>query len=154
MESYKNLFKEKTESELILLYKQFLESEESGGIPDNEIGKIRHEYCNRQTNGLLMMIMDLTRTLADAWYSEHKYNPVSREVFIDILQNNYEEAIIRGFDSIVLTIDTDLGNTYYIYDTPDGFQCDLWGYYFDDLEEIGSQLYDEISEAIVDVRIE
>ena len=30
MESYKNLFKEKTESELILLYKQFLDFEESG----------------------------------------------------------------------------------------------------------------------------
>lgn len=68
MEAYKNLFKEKTESELILLYKQFLESEESGGIPDNELGKIRDEYCNRQTNGVLMMVMDLTRTLADLWY--------------------------------------------------------------------------------------
>ena len=29
MEPYKNLFKEKTESELILLYKQFLESEKA-----------------------------------------------------------------------------------------------------------------------------
>ena len=69
---YRNLFKEKTESELILLYKQFLESEQNGGIPDNELGKIRDEYCERQTNGLLMMIMDLTRTVADKWYAEHK----------------------------------------------------------------------------------
>ena len=69
---YRNLFEKKTESELILLYKQFLESEESSGIPDNELGKIRDEYCNRQMNGLLMMIMDLTRVVADKWYSEHK----------------------------------------------------------------------------------
>lgn len=68
MEAYKNLFKEKTESELILLYNQFLESEKNNGIPDNELGKIRDEYCNRQTNGVLMMVMDLTRTLADLWY--------------------------------------------------------------------------------------
>ena len=72
MEAYKNLFKEKTESELILLYKQFLEAEQNGGIPDNELGKIRDEYCERQTNGLLMMIMDLTRVVADKWYLEHK----------------------------------------------------------------------------------
>ena len=72
MEIYRNLFKEKSESELILLYKQFLDSEESGGIPDNELGKIRDEYCERQTNGLLMMIMNLTRTVADKWYAEHK----------------------------------------------------------------------------------
>lgn len=69
MEAYKNLFKEKTESELILLYKQFLESEENNGIPDNKLGEIRDEYCKRQTNGVLMMILDLTRVIADRWYA-------------------------------------------------------------------------------------
>ena len=157
MEAYKNLFKDKTESELILLYKQFLESEKSGAISDNELGKIRDEYCARQTNGILMMILDLTRTVADLWYAGHKSeedNLMSQDDFIAALQENYEEALARGFDSIVLTIDTDVGNTYYIYDTPDGFQCDLWVYYFDDLEDIASQLYDEMHGNVADIRIE
>lgn len=157
MESYKNLFKEKTESELILLYKQLLESEEIGGIPDNELGKIRDEYCARQTNGVLMMILDLIRTVADLWYADHKPKediPMSQGYFIAALQDNYEEALARGFDSIVLVVDTDIGNTYYIYDTPDGFQCDLWGYCFDNLEDLASQLYDEIRGNAMDVRIE
>ena len=157
MEAYKNLFKEKTESELILLYKQFLESEKTGSIPNDELGKIREEYCGRQNNGILMMILDLTRTVADLWYGDHKPDediPMSQDDFIAILQDNYEEALARGFDSIVLTIDTDIGNTYYISDTPDGFQCDLWAYYFDDLEDIASQLYDEIHGNVADIRIE
>lgn len=157
MEAYKNLFKEKTESELILLYKQFLESEKSNGIPDNELGKIRDEYCGRQTNGILMMILDLTRTLADRWYVDHKPDediPMSQDDFIAALQDNYEEALSRGFDSIVLTVDTNIGNTYYIYDTSNGFQCDLWDYYFDNLEDIASQLYDEMHGNVTDIRIE
>lgn len=157
MEAYKNLFKGKTDSELLLLYKQFLESEKSNGIPDNELGKIRDEYCKRQTNGILMMILDLTRTVADKWYAEHKPEEdlsMSQDDFIAALQDNYEEALARGFDSIVLTVDTDIRNIYYIYDTPDGFQCDLWDYYFDDLEDLASQLYDEMRGNITDIRIE
>ena len=46
------------------------------------------------------------------------------------------------------------GNTYYINDTSDGFQCDLWAYYFDDLEDIASQLYDEMHGNVTDIRIE
>lgn len=91
MEVYKNLFKGKTDSELLLLYKQFLESEKSNGIPDNELGKIRDEYCKRQTNGILMMILDLTRTVADKWYAEHKPDEDSsmfQDDFIAALQDN------------------------------------------------------------------
>lgn len=74
METYKNLFKEKTDAELILLYKQFLESEKNNGIPDNELGKMRDEYCSRATNGngVLMLILDLTREISDRWYTEHQ----------------------------------------------------------------------------------
>ena len=157
MKAYKNLFKEKTESELVLLYKQFLESEVNHGISDNELGEIRDVYCKRQTNGLLVMILDLTRTIADKWYLEHKPDediPMSHDDFIAALQDNYEEALARGFDSIVLAIDTDIGNTYYIYDTPYGFQCDLWDYYFEDLEDLASQLYDEMHGDVTDIRIE
>lgn len=157
MDAYKNLFEEKTESELILLYKQFLESEESGKISDNELGKIRDEYCGRQTNGVLMMIMDLTRTVADLWYSKHKSDEdlsMSQDDFIAALLDSYEDARERGFDSIVLAIDTDIDYTCYIYDGTDGFHCDIWDYCFDDLETLASQLYDELLGNVTDIRIE
>ena len=45
MDAYKNIFKEKTESELILLYKQFLDFEESGAfVNGSELQNIRNEY--------------------------------------------------------------------------------------------------------------
>lgn len=157
MEAYKNLFKGKTDSELLLLYKQFLESEKSNGIPDNELGKIRDEYCKRQTNGILMMILDLTRTVADKWYAEHKPEEdlsMSQDDFIAALQDSYEDARERGFDSIVLAIDTDIDYTCYIYDGTDGFYCDIWDYCFDDLETLASQLYEELLGNVTDIRIE
>ena len=157
MEPYKNLFKEKTESELTLLYKQFLEAEENGGIPDNELGKIRDEYCGRQTNGVLMMIMDLTRTVADLWYSKYKSDEdlsMSQDNFIAALLDSYEDARERGFDSIVLAIDTDIDYTCYIYDGTDGFHCDIWDYCFDDLETLADQLYYELHGNITEIRIE
>ena len=159
MEPYKNLFKEKTESELILLYKQLLDFEESGVFEkETELCNIRNEYSQWFGTGAVNMVQsDLLHTVADIWYLEHKPdedNLMSQDDFIAALQDNYEEALARGFDSIVLTIDTDVGNTYYIYDTPDGFQCDLWAYYFDDLEDLASQLYDEMHGNVADIRIE
>lgn len=76
MEPYKNLFKEKSEVELYFLYQQFLKSEETGSIPDNGLKQIRDEYCNRAPNGngVLMMILDLTRAIADRWYAHQ--NPI------------------------------------------------------------------------------
>ena len=74
--------------------------------------------------------------------------------FIDEVTTAYEDALGRKFDSIVIAIDTNLDNTYYIYDTPDGFQCDLWGYYFENLTDIASQLYNEIHGNVTDIRIE
>lgn len=160
MEPYRNIFKEKTESELSLLYKQFLDFEKSGVISsDVELGKIRDQYCVWFNSGspLVALERDLLHTVADKWYSEHKPDEdiqLGHDDFIAALQDNYEEALARGFDSIVLTIDTNVGNTYYIYDTPDGFQCDLWAYCFDDLEDIASQLYDEMHGNVTDIRIE
>ena len=60
----------------------------------------------------------------------------------------------RGFDSIVITIDTDLDNTYYINDTEEGFQCDVFDYVFDDLYSIACQLYDELHGNVTDIRVE
>ncbi len=70
-----NVFYSKTHEELILLFEQFLESEKTGSIPDNELGKIRDEYCERyRPNGILMLITDLTRVLAELWYERQQMN--------------------------------------------------------------------------------
>lgn len=74
--------------------------------------------------------------------------------FIEEIESMYTDATEIGFDSIVIAIDTDLDNTYYINDTEDGFQCDLFDYVFDDLYDISSQLYDEIQGNVIDIRIE
>ena len=159
MEVYKNLFKEKTESELILLYKQLLDFEDSGVFEEEtELRNIRNEYSQWFGTGAVSMVQsDLLHAIADLWYADHKPEEdilMSQDDFIAALQDNYEEAVVRGFDSIVLAIDTDIGNTYYIYDTPDGFQRDLWAYNFDNLEDIASQLYDEMHGNVTDIRIE
>lgn len=88
MEPYKNLFKEKSEVELYFLYQQFLESEETGSIPGNGLRQIRNEYCNRAPNGngVLMMILDLTRAIADRWYVHQNPTylklPIGTKVYI------------------------------------------------------------------------
>lgn len=67
----KNLFMNKTDQELVVLYQQFLKSEKEMGIPDNELGKIRDRYLEMHNkNGLLMMILDLARAISDRWYSD------------------------------------------------------------------------------------
>lgn len=74
--------------------------------------------------------------------------------FIEEIESMYQDATERGFDSIVIAIDAGLYDTYYINDTEDGFQCDLFDYVFDDLYDISSQLYDEIQGNVIDIRIE
>lgn len=83
-----------------------------------------------------------------------KGDKMSLDVFIKQIKSLYTDATEIGFDSIVIAIDTDLDNTYYINDTEDGFQCDLFDYVFDDLYDISSQLYDEIQGNVIDIRIE
>lgn len=74
--------------------------------------------------------------------------------FIEEIELAYEDAKNRNFDSIVIVIDTDLDNTYYINDTKEGFQCDVFDYVFDDLYSIASQLYDELHGNVTEIRIE
>jgi len=119
---------------------------------------MENEYSQWFGTGAVNMVQsDLLHAIADIWYLDHKPHediPMSQDDFIAALQDNYKEAVVRGFDSIVLAIDTDIGNTYYISDTSDGFQCDLWDYYFDNLEDLASQLYDEMHGNVTDIRIE
>ena len=74
--------------------------------------------------------------------------------FIEQIESAYQDAKERGFDSIVIAIDTDLDNTYYINDTEESFQCDVFDYVFDDLYSITSQLYNELHGNITEIRIE
>ncbi len=40
-----------------------------------------------------------------------------------------------------MVIETDAEQTYYINDTEDGFQCDEFDYYFEDLDSIAETLF-------------
>lgn len=75
MEPYKNLFTEKTKSELLSLYEQFIDFEKSGVLSSNvELGKIRDQYCEYFPSGspLVALERDLLHAIADLWYSENK----------------------------------------------------------------------------------
>lgn len=75
--------------------------------------------------------------------------------FIDEVNSAYDDAKERGFDSIVLTIETDTEQTYCINNTEDGFQCDEFDFYFEDLDSIAETLYNEkIIGKPIEIRIE
>lgn len=74
--------------------------------------------------------------------------------FIESVISAYETATEQGFDSITLAIDTDMDKTYYINDTENGFQCDSFDCYFNDLDSIASELYNEMHGNVVEIRIE
>ena len=75
MKAYKNVFEEKTENELLKLYKQFLDFVNSGVISsDKELGKIRDQYCDMFDSGspLVALERDLLHAIADEWYNGKK----------------------------------------------------------------------------------
>lgn len=80
--------------------------------------------------------------------------PMDLDDFIEEIESAYQDATERGFDSIVIAINTDLNNTYHINDTEEWFQCDLFDFVFDDLYSIASQLYDELHGNVTKIRIE
>lgn len=66
---YRNYFSEKSEDELRLLYKQYLEWLESGSLGDNELGEIRDKYFEMGLSAPLTIIeLDLLREVAKYWY--------------------------------------------------------------------------------------
>ncbi len=75
--------------------------------------------------------------------------------FIEEINSAYETAKEQGFDSITLAIDTDMNMTYYINETENGFQCDEFDYYWDDLDSVSAALFDEkMIGKPTDIRIE
>lgn len=63
--------------------------------------------------------------------------------FFDEVTAVYDEALRRKLDSFVLAIETDTERIYYINSTKDGFQCDEFDNYFDNLESIANILFNE-----------
>lgn len=74
MEEHINVFEKKSKEELLKLYEQFLEAEQTGIIPDNELGEIRDIYLKDFGSGgaFCMLQFELTHTLSDLWYKENK----------------------------------------------------------------------------------
>lgn len=63
-----NLFANKTDEELKIYFKQYLEWEKTGIIPDNELGKMRDAYYEKLGAGWHTVCMfDLLRTIALRW---------------------------------------------------------------------------------------
>ncbi len=71
-----NVFEAKPDKELFTLYKQFLEAEKTTGFADdNELGKIKNIYEKEfGANAVLMLQIELTRTIANRWYDNHIEN--------------------------------------------------------------------------------
>lgn len=63
--------------------------------------------------------------------------------FIEEINSAYETAKEQGFDCVTLAIDTDMDMTYCINETENGFQCDEFDYYWDDLDSASAALFDE-----------
>ena len=73
-----NIFKTKSDEELAVLYGQFLEAEKISSFPDdNELGKIKKEYeKDFGANTVLMLQIELTHTIANRWFIEHRDNEI------------------------------------------------------------------------------
>ena len=116
-----------TEEELLEVAKEIRDS--SGKIVDSiEIGSSREVEFNEEVQD-------------EGW-------------FVESVMSAYETATEQGFDSITLAIDTDMDKTHYINDTENGFQCDSFDCYFDDLDSIASELYNEVHGNVTEIRIE
>lgn len=67
--SSENTFRNKTDEELAMLYRQYKDAETKLGIPDDcELGKIKNEMLERfGANTVLMLQIELTHEIADRW---------------------------------------------------------------------------------------
>ena len=67
------IFKSKTNEELYGLYKEFLEDEKHGFPENSLLGIIKKQYEEQfGANAVLMLQIELTREMAERWFSEHE----------------------------------------------------------------------------------
>jgi hypothetical protein len=74
--------------------------------------------------------------------------------FIEEINSAYETAKNNGLDSIILIVATDCEMEYSINDTENGFQCDEFDCYFDDLDQIAEELFCRLCGDVTEIRIE
>lgn len=73
MIKYRNIFKEKTENELVELYKEFIDFEKNGVIADNtELSEIHSQYSEWFENPMDKVIRDLLHSISDFWFKSEK----------------------------------------------------------------------------------
>lgn len=73
MTKHKNLFEEKSNYELRILYEQYLKFEKIGVIEGDELSKIRDEYleCFESSGNILLIVeRDLLHVISDRWYKD------------------------------------------------------------------------------------
>lgn len=67
---YSNLFLDKSEEELKILYEQYIAWSKTGILGDNELGKIRDQYCEMNVNAPLVLLEnDILKEIAKKWYA-------------------------------------------------------------------------------------
>lgn len=74
MTKYRNIFKEKTEKELVKLYKQYLDFEKHGIVSeDTELNRIKTQYSEWfQDNSMEIVMRDLLHSISDFWFIGQK----------------------------------------------------------------------------------
>lgn len=68
MIEYKNIFQEKRQEQLKLLYEQYLQWEQEGIVIGKELNEICDLYCKLYTNPVRMLRFDMLHVIADLWY--------------------------------------------------------------------------------------
>lgn len=68
MIGHKSIFHEKSQEQLKLLYKQYLQWEKEGIIVGEELNEIYELYRKSYTDYIMMLRLDLLHAIADLWY--------------------------------------------------------------------------------------
>lgn len=76
---------------------------------------------------------------------------MSREVFVETVTNIYQNALIRGEEDIEIIVADDIGKTYRIQETNEGFRCDEVGCCSDDIEDMSHAVYEHATGQIINV---
>jgi len=76
---------------------------------------------------------------------------MSRDVFVETVMNIYQNALIRGEEDIEIIVADDIGKTYRIRETNEGFQCDEVGCFSYDIEDMAHAVFDHAKGQIINV---
>ena len=103
-----NIFEAKSDKELSILYKQFLEAEKTIGFSDdNELGQIKRQYeKDFGVNTVLMLQIELTRAIADRWYTNHIENGISNlNSLLDSVGISFDVSVEEKSKKLFIEVD-------------------------------------------------